>query len=111
MDTSQGQAPASGGDNTKILAIVGYIFPILFFIPLITDAKNNPFAKFHANQQLLLLIWYVIANVIVIIPLLGWVASPIMWVIGVILAIMGVINAAGGALKQLPIIGKYTLLR
>ena len=108
-----GQAPTStaGSDNTKILAIVGYIFPILFFVPLLTDAKTNAYARFHANQQLLLLIWYVIANVIMIIPILGWIASPIMVVIGIILAIMGIVNAAGGVIKQLPIIGKYELIK
>lgn len=105
------QTPKAGQDNSKILAIVGYIFPVLFFVPLIMDTKNNAFSRFHANQQLLLLIWYVIANVIMIIPILGWIASPIMWVIGVVLAIMGVINAAGGAVKQLPIIGKYELIK
>lgn len=111
MDTPQGSTSTSGGDNSKILAIVGYIFPILFFVPLIMDMKNNAFSRFHANQQLLLLIWYVITNVIVMIPILGWIASPIMWVIGVILAIMGVINAAGGTMKPLPVIGKYELIK
>lgn len=111
MDTSPQSIPTSGQDNSKILAIVGYIFPILFFIPLITDAKHNAFAKFHANQQLLLLIWYIIANIIVIIPILGWIASPIMWIIGVILAIMGIINVAAGNMKRLPIIGKYELIK
>ncbi len=105
------KTPTVGSDNTKILAIVGYIIPVLFFIPLITEAKNNPFAKFHANQQLTLLIWYVIGNVVVIIPVLGWIASPIMWVIGVVLAIIGIINAAGGTMKRLPIIGRYELLK
>lgn len=103
--------PKPSMDSSKILAIVGYIFPILFFLPLITDAKTNSFSRFHANQQLLLLIWYVITNVIVVIPILGWIASPIMWIIGVILAIMGIINAAQGTTKPLPIIGEYTLLK
>lgn len=113
MDTNPQptQTAQPRGDNTKILAIVGYIFPILFFLPLITDAKTNTYSRFHANQQLLLLIWYVITNVIVIIPILGWIASPIMWIIGVILAIMGIINAAGGTMKALPVIGKYELLK
>lgn len=101
----------SGADNSKIFAIIGYIFPILFFVPLITEAKNQPFARFHANQQLLLLIFYVIANAIGIVPVLGWIAMPILIIIGIVLAIMGLINAAQGAMKPLPIIGKYTLLK
>lgn len=111
MDTTQSQTPTAGPDNTKLIAIIGYIFPVLFFIPLLTEAKHNAFAKFHANQQLLLLIWYIITNVIVVIPVLGWIASPIMWIIGVVLAIMSIINVAGGSMKQLPIIGKYELIK
>ena len=110
MDTPQGSSTAKQ-DNSKILAIIGYVFPVLFFVPLLTEAKTNAFSRFHANQQLILLIWYVISNVIVIIPILGWIASPIMWVIGVVLAIMGIINAMGGTMKPLPIIGKYELIK
>ncbi|GAF91940.1 unnamed protein product, partial [marine sediment metagenome] len=31
------------------MAIVAYI---LFFIPLLTDAKNDPFVKYHVKQGL-----------------------------------------------------------
>jgi hypothetical protein len=47
---SDTNAESADVDSHKALAIVGYIIPILFFIPLVTDAKNNTFAKFHANQ-------------------------------------------------------------
>lgn len=106
------QAPKVGAaSTTRTLAIIGYIFPVLFFVPLITADKSSAFARFHANQQLLLLIWYVIANVIVIIPLLGWVASPLMVVLGIILAVIGIVNTAQGVTKPLPIIGQYVLLK
>jgi len=106
-----GAAPVAGSDSHKGLAIIGYIFPVLFFLPLVTEAKNDAGAKFHANQQLILLIWFVIANFIVIIPLLGWMVSPLMWIFGIIVAIMGVINASQGAQKRLPLIGKYDLIK
>ncbi|MAF81257.1 hypothetical protein CL628_04565 [bacterium] len=95
----------------KGLSIIGYIFPVLFFLPLVTEAKHDPAAKFHSNQQLILLIWFVIANFIGIIPLLGWIIAPLMWIFGVIVAIMGIINAAQGAQKRLPLIGKYDLIK
>ena len=63
----------SDAEKNKAMAIVGYIIPILFFIPLVTDAKNSPFAKFHANQQLNLLISWVVVNVVGgVIPFIGW---------------------------------------
>ena len=114
--TGQANEPAApvllaAGSEHKGLAIVGYIIPILFFLPLVTEGKNDPFAKFHANQQLNLLIWYVMANFIMIIPVLGWIAGPLMWLFGIVLAIMGIMNASQGTQKELPLIGKYSLLK
>src|SRR4030043_2293072 len=101
------QGGQSDAEKNKAMAIVGYIIPILFFIPLVTDAKNSPFAKFHANQQLILLISWVIVNVLGGgIPVLGWF---IIWPLGtiflIIVAIMGIINASKGEMKELPVIG------
>ncbi len=105
--------PAAGnsaGDH-KGLAIIGYIFLVLFFLPLVTEAKHDSAARFHANQQLILLIWFVIASFIGIVPPLGWIIAPLMWIFGVIVAIMGIINAVQGAQKRMPVIGKFDLIK
>jgi len=47
--TATFSSPADVQAN-KAMAIIGYILPFLFFIPLVTDAKTSPFARFHANQ-------------------------------------------------------------
>ena len=103
-------------EKNKAMAIVGYIIPILFFIPLVTDAKDSPFAKFHANQQLLLLISYfalsVVCSVIVlIIPLyflrLHRLCSIALFVLGIIWAI----SASRGEKKPLPVIGGIEIIK
>ena len=71
------QAPAAVSsddvEKNKAMAIIGYIIPILFFIPLVTEAKDSVYAKFHANQQLILLIASIGVSVVgSIIPILGW---------------------------------------
>ena len=92
---------------------MGYIIPILFFIPLVTDAKNSPFAKFHANQQLNLLIAAVVVNVVGgIIPFIGWfIILPLGSIFLIVVAIMGIINAAKGEMKELPLIGGFKLIK
>lgn len=57
-------ASSSDAEKNKLMAIIGYIIPILFFIPLVSDAKNSPFAKFHANQQLNLLLAAIAVNIV-----------------------------------------------
>ncbi len=95
----------------KTIAIIGYIIPILFFIPLLSDAKNNAFAKFHANQQLNLLIFWIAINVIVMIPILGWLVYMVGIIAGFVFLIMGAMNAANGTQKELPLIGKFQLIK
>ena len=107
-------ASPSDVEANKALAIIGYIIPILFFIPLLNDSsKNSPFAKFHANQQLILLITAFAVNVVgIIIPFLGWfIILPFGGLAVLVLAIIGLIGAAKGEMKPLPLIGGFTILR
>jgi uncharacterized membrane protein len=106
------KADSSDVEKNKAMGIVGYIIPILFFIPLVTDAKNSPFAKFHANQQLNLLISWVVVNVVGgIIPIIGWfILLPLGTIFLIVVAIMGIINAAKGEMKELPLIGGFKLI-
>ncbi len=99
-------------EKNKAMAIVGYIIPILFFIPLVTDAKNSPFAKFHANQQLNLLLAAVVINIVGgIIPFIGWfIILPLGMIFLIVVAIMGIISASKGEMKPLPLIGGFKLI-
>jgi len=100
-------------EANKAMAIIGYILPILFFIPLVTEAKNSPFAKFHANQQLNLLLAAIAVNIVgTIIPILGWfIILPLGSLALIVLAILGIINAAKGEMKKLPLIGGFNLIK
>lgn len=107
------QASPEDVDKNKAIAIIGYLLPILFFIPLVSDAKNSPFAKFHANQHLILLIGYVIVQVAAnIIPFLGLaLIMPLGMLALLVVAIMGLIGAANGQMKPMPVIGGITILK
>ncbi|HEX7586149.1 MAG TPA: DUF4870 domain-containing protein [Patescibacteria group bacterium] len=117
--TQQSQQPAAPqGSQTdveknKVMAVVGYILPILFFVPLVSEAKNSPFAKFHANQQLNLLLAAIAVNVVgTIIPILGWfIILPLGGLAVLVIAIIGIIGAAKGEMKKLPVIGGFELIK
>jgi uncharacterized membrane protein len=104
-------------DMSKIYAIVGYILPFLFFLPLVSDGtKNNAFARFHANQQLILLIaWvaiYVVSNMLyMVLYMIAGFILPLINLGFLVLAIMGIINAVKGEMKELPVIGKFKILK
>ena len=102
-ETSQPQKEAQK-KNTG-MAIVAYI---LFFIPLLTDSKNDPFVKYHVKQGLGLFICGVAVSVLsrIFSWYLMWVTSLLS--LGVfILFVIGVITASKGEEKPLPLIGKF----
>ena len=93
-------------EKNKMMAIIAYL---VFFVPLLTEAKDSPFVKFHVKQSITLLIVAVVGNIIAgIIPVLGWfLLAPLLSLASIILLVMGILNAANGKMVPLPIIGKY----
>jgi len=88
------------------MAVLGYI---IFFLPLLTDAKNDPFVKFHVKQGLVLLITEVGISVVgTIVPFLGWfIILPLGSIFILVLWIIGVVNAINGTEKELPFVGSF----
>jgi uncharacterized membrane protein len=89
------------------MAVVAYIF---FLIPLLTDAKDDKFVKFHIKQSLLLVCIYIATRLLVFVPLIGWLfffINPVIFVVLAVFIIIGIANALNGAEKNLPLIGIY----
>ncbi|PIU42518.1 MAG: hypothetical protein CO034_00700 [Parcubacteria group bacterium CG_4_9_14_0_2_um_filter_35_11] len=87
------------GKNTG-MAIVAYF---LFFVPLLTDAKNDPFVKYHVKQGLVLFIAGIIAGFVSWFPIIGWIIGILVFVDWII----GIVNAANGQEKPIPLIGQF----
>lgn len=95
-------------EKNKTMAGLSYL---LFFLPLIA-CPDSRYAKFHANQALILLIAGVAGNVVLaVIPVIGWMLMPILSLAILALGIIGLINGFGGKAKQLPLIGRFTILK
>jgi uncharacterized membrane protein len=122
-----------GGDpdveQNKMVAIAGYVF---FLVPVIL-APNSKFARFHANQGLLLFIMLVV--VVTLVSML----EACVWLVGVVfrsisileyffagsfhllqagllavwvaLLAYGIVQAAHGLRKPLPAIGHWNLIK
>lgn len=94
-------------EKNKVMAVLAYI---LFFIPLLA-AKDSKFARFHTNQGLVLFLGGIIASVVAVIPVIGWIIAPIAGLVITVLAVIGIINALNGKAKELPVIGKFKILK
>ncbi len=116
----------------KAMGILAYLGPLVF-IPMFA-VKGSRFARFHANQGLITLILNVGYGIVqFILTLLLQVIFPyrwtysyigrgavynvlstvlsLVWIPLAVLAILGIINAANGKAKELPLVGKFKILK
>lgn len=111
-DYSSGYRPEDIAAN-KVMAVFAYI-GILFLIPLLA-AKESPFARFHANQGIVLFLFEIAAGIVMAIlgwiPVLGTIIDIVIWLAILALCIIGIVNVANGKSKDLPVIGKFRLIK
>ena len=107
-------------NTNKGMAILAYFGPLVF-IPMFA-AKQSKFARYHSNQGLLLLIaavaWSIVYGIInAILLAISWRLYTVSSIIGIlsivffVLFIIGIINASNGRAKELPLIGKFKILK
>lgn len=94
--------------SNKAMGILAYL-GILVLIPIFA-AKESKFARFHANQGLVLVIVEVILSILSGIPFIGWIFGLVS-IVCLVFAILGIVNVCNGKAKELPIIGKFKLLK
>ncbi|HIZ55178.1 MAG TPA: DUF4870 domain-containing protein [Firmicutes bacterium] len=100
----------------KALSAIGYL-GFLFFIPLVC-CKDSQYAKFHANQGLILfitsLIVTIVSRIFALIPIIGWLIALLLSIVSLVLfafMILGIVNAATGKMNRLPLIGSLQLIK
>ena len=122
QDTSE----ADDARNNKAMGVLAYL-GILVLVPIFA-AKESKFARYHANQGLVLalaeiafaIVYSILTGILtaillgtgawglwsVITTLLG-----LVWLVFLALAIIGIVNAVNGKMKDLPVIGKIRILK
>jgi len=103
-------------EKNKVMGILAYLGP-LCLVPLIT-AKDSPYAKYHANQGLVLFLVEIACGIItlagILIPFIGflfYILHVLLYLVFLVLIILGIINAAAGKCVPLPVIGGVKLLK
>lgn len=103
-------------EQNKVMGILAYL-SWLVLVPLLA-APNSRFARFHANQGLVLAILEIgigiIFGVLSIIPFVGLVFLVLMSLLQLCcfaMAILGIVSAANGRCSDLPLISKIKILK
>ncbi len=108
-------------EQNKVMGVLAYI-GILFLIPLLA-APNSKFARFHANQGLVLFLADIALGIVLgilmvifaFIPIVGLIINSILGLalsaFGIVYMILGIVNAATGKAKELPLIGRIHIIK
>lgn len=107
-------------EENKGIAAFAY-FGISFIMPL-WGASDSPFARFHANQGMVLALNELIVCILILVSHILVALSPLFRYIRTILwfalvfaiifySIYGTINAMRGKAKELPLIGSMKIIR
>jgi len=118
QNTADETAGIDPADITKNKAMGGFAY-FLFFLPLLVCPESK-YGRFHSNQGLIYLFLCIgggIANGILSAILtwrLWWLSSILSLVIGIpilVIGIIGLINGFSGKAKELPVIGKFRIIK
>ena len=107
-------------EQNKVMGILAYL-SWLVLIPIFAAPKSK-FARFHANQGLVLAIteiaWWIVQGILssVLYSIswrLGFISTilSLVNIVFLVLLVIGIMNAANGRAKELPIIGKFKILK
>lgn len=95
------QRPAPATESSKILAALGYLFPIIAIVVLFIEPyKDEKFVRFHAVQGIAVGVLYIVAGAITWVPIIGW----LFWVVPLVLAIIGLVKAFQSEYWEMPVI-------
>lgn len=97
-------------ERSRYLAGFCY-FSVLFVILALLLEPNSKFIRYHINQAVVLYVFGILCGLVAIVPFIGWIASVIGAVACIVFTVMGIIHAVKGQAIDLPIIGKYIVVR
>lgn len=97
--------PGPESDTSKILAVLGYLTGIVALIAILIEPyKDEKWLRLHAVQALGLAVAAIVAQIVLAIPVIGWIAGPLVSLAVLVLAIIGIVKAWQGEYYQIPVI-------
>jgi len=79
--------------------VLGWLTGIVFLL-----IEKDPFVRFHAMQSI---ITFGILTILAIVPVVGWILSPLVMIVGFVLWLVLIFKAYQGEEFKLPVIGDF----
>lgn len=96
----------STGMQANVAALLSYVLGWITGLIFYLIEKENKFVRFHAMQSIVVSAALTILSIILVfIPIVGWIALPLLNIAGIILWILLMVKAYQGEMFKLPIAG------
>ena len=110
VTASASAPPAAAATEDKTVAILSYITLLGFIAAIVIhSSKKTALGAYHLRQTLglfLTIMAFCVGQfILLIIPILGWIAVPVIWLGLFVMLIMGLVSAIKGEMKPLPFLG------
>ena len=94
-------------EDSRVFALLAVLLTIIGFIIALLAKREDKYVMFYAKQSLILFISWIISGAVMMVPIIGWFAGPILYVITLVLWIIAIFNSLSGKEKETPLIGQY----
>lgn len=90
----------------KTIAIISYLTIIGWIVALVMNSnQKSEFASFHIRQFLGIFLTAFAAGIVMIVPIIGWIAGFAGYIFALVMWVMGFIGAVQGQQKLVPVLG------
>jgi uncharacterized membrane protein len=79
--------------------VLGWLTGIVFLL-----IEKDPFVRFHAMQSIIV---FGALTILMFVPVIGWMLSPLLWIVGFILWLVLIFKAYQGEEFKLPFVGDF----
>ncbi|MBR5310314.1 MAG: zinc-ribbon domain-containing protein [Oscillospiraceae bacterium] len=97
-------------ERTNILSALCYLYFVFIIIALLLE-PNSKFLRYHINQSIILTVFGILCGLAAIVPIIGWIVASVGSIACLVFTVMGIVNAYKGKAKDLPLIGKYSIIK
>ncbi len=94
-------------EDSKLFAFLAVLLSIIGFVLALIVKKEDEYVRYYARQSFVIFITFLIFTAVSIVPIIGWVISPILSVFIFILWVIALVYSLSGEMKETPIIGQF----
>jgi len=80
--------------------VLGWVSGLVFFLV----EKEDKFVRFHALQSIVTFGFF---NVVAMVPIVGWMLSPLVFIVSLVTWIFCLVKAYQGEKFKLPVVGEF----